>query len=145
MTKTQEPQTIKAILQQYADSHSCYTDWFDENEGTNKVESGVTDEILKTLKNILTTPEQEERWMMWAVRIANNRIGHILTNKHRRAYGRAAEILGALAEYHLIKNNRAKAATLIQENRDKKYNRFPAFKQELKNVMGSSKLLRELY
>lgn len=135
-------QVIKTVLQRYADQDS--RDDRPDLMEKHKNGFGVTREIKKSLQEISATPRQQEKWLSWTTGIAERRIDHILTNKHRRAYGRAAEVLGALAEYYVIQNDPSKAAALLREHRDKKYNRFPAFKQELRDVLGSSKVLKNL-
>ena len=135
-------QVIKTVLQQYADQDSR-NDWPDPDE-KYKNSFGVTHEIRKSLQKISATQEQQQKWLSWATGIAERRIDHILTNKHRRAYGRAAEVLGALAEYYIVQKDPSRAVALLWEHRERKYNRFPAFKQELKNVLNSSKLLKNL-
>jgi hypothetical protein len=133
---------INTVLQRHADKDS-QDDWLDPNK-KHKNTFGVTREIKKSLQDISVTSKQQETWLSWVTSIAERRIDHILTNKHRKAYGRAAEVLGALTEYHVVQKDTDKAATLLREYRDKKYNRFPAFKEELRRVLDSSKLLRSL-
>lgn len=69
------------------------------------------------------------------------RIDHIVSNKHRNAYARVAQVLCSLAETYKVMDQDNKARRLI-DHYNKKYNRFSAFKREVNTAMRSSVLLK---
>lgn len=99
-------------------------------------------EVRKGLALISLEAEQLARYFSWAQSISEKRVNHIVSNKHRNAYDRAAHILCALAEAHWIHSGRQEAESLLREYYQNRYNRYPAFRKELKEILGKSSLLR---
>jgi len=64
------------------------------------------------------------------------------SNKHRGAYDRAARVLGSLAETHIAMGNEKKAMQLLRHYYQEKYNRFSAFRREVKSVVAGSAALQ---
>ena len=75
-------------------------------------------------------------------KIGKSRIEHIVSNKHRRAYERAAQVLGSLAEAYAAMGQKSKAVKILHKYYNEKYNRFSAFRKEVKTVVANSELLR---
>jgi hypothetical protein len=74
--------------------------------------------------------------------IGRRRVEQIVGAKHRGAYDRAAEVLGALAECCILKGDQEAGRDLIDEYRNRKFNRYPAFRGELDGILASSSILR---
>ena len=102
---------------------------------------GITVEILTGLKNAAVSLEDLSKYMSWTQRIAGRRIDQIVSNKHRTAYRRAAEVLGALAESYLLMGESGKSRAVVRKYRDEKYNRHSAFRREVNAVIAKSGIL----
>ena len=55
---------------------------------------------------------------------------------------RAAQVLGCLAEAYTAMNRKGKAEEILHKYYNEKYNRFSAFRREVKGVVTASDLLR---
>lgn len=99
-------------------------------------------EILKGLDRAEVRSADIRDFQEWADKIGRRRIDHIVSNKYRNAYSRAASTLGALAECLLLSERQDEAQRLVKEFYSDKYNRFPAFRREVKSVFQQSKILR---
>jgi hypothetical protein len=91
----------------------------------------------------LKTAKRDE-YIAWAEKIGKRRINHIVSNKHRNAYARAAQVLGSLAETYRVMARDDKAKRLLHHFYNEKYNRFSAFRREVKTVVSASDLLKNL-
>ena len=133
-------QTIIRLLKRYADVGYNDFSTLKVSGEQNKGDTSVSNEILKGLHNFAITDEEKTKLLFWAENIGKRRIDHIVTNKHRKAYERAAEVLVALAECFVINNHKSKGNHIIDEYRNQKYNRFPAFRREVDQILASSKV-----
>jgi len=97
-----------------------------------------SEEILRGLQKASVSEEQKHRYLSWALETGRKRIEQIVSNKHRGAYDRAAETLGALAECYLLNGEEEKSRSLIDEYRNQRYNRYPAFRRELDSLIAVS-------
>jgi hypothetical protein len=88
------------------------------------------------------TKSQTTRYLLWVEKIGKGRIDHIVSNKHRRAYERAAQVLGSLAEIYAATGQKSKADKILHTYYNEKYSRFSAFRREVKAVVMASGLLR---
>ena len=131
--------TIKILLAGYAGHRSIYSERIsiDDNLSTSFYEG-----ILEGLKQRKFTKSQAAEHLAWAEKIGKSRIDHIVSNKHRRAYERAAQVLGSLAETYAAMGQKSKAVKILHKYYNEKYNRFPAFRREVKAVVTGSDLLR---
>jgi len=111
----------------------------DDGKGTSFYE-----EIIKGLKQKKFTKTQTSQYFSWAEKIGRNRIDHIVSNKHRNAYERAAQVLGSLAEAYASMGKKTEAVQILHEYYNEKYKRFSAFRREVKAVVMESDLLRNL-
>lgn len=82
------------------------------------------------------------RCHQWAEEMGAARINHIVGNKHRNVYDRAALVLGAMAEARAATGDRAGAEELLRDYYQRRYNRHAAFRKEVKAVVGQSPMLR---
>jgi hypothetical protein len=131
--------TIKNLLKVYASKTSIFSERFltDDEEGTS-----FYDEIIEGLKQEKGTGALAAESLSWAERLGKKRIEHIVSSKHRRAYERAAQVLGSLAEAYWAMGQKNKAEKILQKYYTEKYNRFSAFRREVKAVVTASDLLR---
>ncbi|MFQ5593561.1 MAG: hypothetical protein ACE5HA_05380 [Anaerolineae bacterium] len=97
------------------------------------------DSILKRLErayaeelaNVSLSREKQEEVLTWCLDVAQQRVNAIVSNQHRKAYGKAAVVITACAEVLRLRGNEGEAGSLLNEVR----NRFPrhrAFHAELK-------------
>ena len=131
--------TIKTLLKDYANKRAIYSEMFSVNDGKGTF---FYNEIIKGLKQKKEMKSQAAEYLSWAEKIGKRRIEHIVSNKHRRAYERAAQVLGSLAEAYLAMGQKSKAAKILHSYYSEKYNRFSAFRKEVKAVVKDSDLLR---
>lgn len=131
--------TIKALLRGYANQRSVYSERFlvDDETGTS-----FYDEIISGLKQKKYSKAKRTEYFKWAEKIGKSRIEHIVSNKYRRAYERAAQVLGSLAEAYAATEQKNKAAKILHEYYNEKFNRFSAFRREVKAVVKDSDLLK---
>lgn len=131
---------IKTILKGYANSVSVYSGRFSIDEATT---TSFYDQIVKGLKQKKNIESLAAQFFSWAEKIGQKRIDHIVSNKYRGAYERAALVLCSLAETYVVMGERSKAERLLHRYYYKKYNRFSAFRSEVRAVIGGSDLLRD--
>jgi len=132
--------TIKTLLKGYANQRSVYSERFsvDDEMGTSFYE-----EIISGLKQKKFTKAKRTEYLAWAEKIGKSRIEHIVSNKHRRAYERAAQVLVSLAEAYAAMGQKNKAVKkILHKYYSEKYSRFSAFRREVKAVVKDSDLLR---
>ncbi|MCW5212037.1 hypothetical protein VU04_03915 [Desulfobulbus sp. TB] len=107
-----------------------------------KGEEVITEEILQHL--VEPDAAAQEEWFQFAERITQGRIDHIVSNKYRKAYARAAEVLGGYMETLILNDRKDQAVKFLHLNRNQKYSRFSAFRAEIQRVTASSPLLAGL-
>lgn len=136
---TEKAVTIKTLLKGYANQSSVYSERYsvDDEMGTSFYE-----EIISGLKQKKFTKAKRNEYLAWAEKIGKRRIEHIVSNKHRRAYERAAQVLGSLAEAYATMGQKSKTLKILHKYYNEKYNRFSAFRREVKAVVKDSELLR---
>ncbi len=105
-------------------------------------EEAITEEILQHLAE--PDAAAQEEWFRFVERATQARIDHIVSNKYRKAYARAAEVLGGYMEALILNDRQDQAVEFLHLNRNQKYNRFSAFRAEIQRVIGSSPLLAGL-
>lgn len=132
--------TQSNLLKNYIESEFSYSKYVETYDEQNF----ICQELYEGLKNVKLGDSKEKELFLTLETLGKSRIDEIVSNKHRRAYKRAAEVLGALAEYYLIKNDKQKATSLITEFRNQKYKRYPAFRSEIDSVAKDSALLKAL-
>ncbi len=104
-------------------------------------ETTDVNEILQGLQNIDTSSLDLEHYRKWVWDIGQKRVNHIVSNTHRSAYERAAMTLCSLAEFIAIQGDKDKAQALLREYCRVRYNRHPAFRREMREVVGKSRIL----
>ncbi|GMQ79861.1 MAG: hypothetical protein BMS9Abin03_306 [Thermodesulfobacteriota bacterium] len=136
---SEKTNTIKTLLKGYANQRSVYSERFsvDDEMGTSFYE-----EIIKGLRQKKFTKAKRTEYLAWTEKIGKSRIEHIVSNKHRLAYERAAQVLGSLAEAYAAMGQKNKALKILHKYYSEKYSRFSAFRREVKAVVMDSNLLR---
>lgn len=84
---------------------------------------------------------KKPKYLTWAEKIGKSRIEHIVSNKYRRADERASQMLGSLSETYAAMGQKNKAVKILHKYYSEKYNRFSAFRREVKAVVMDSELL----
>ncbi len=138
--------TIQAILKRYVTSSREYS-FFTIAEGLRKKgkEDRILQEIVQGLSDVSLTDEQKKKWLNFTETLGGKRIDAIVSNKHRKAYARAAQVLGSLMEGLLLNDDAPRAKGLLNTYRNEKYNRFSAFRREVDSVLRGSAILRPFY
>ena len=129
---------VGAMLRKYAET--C--DDFDIY-GEKPTAGDVYTEILTGLESAKISAKERKEYGEWVVKIGRARVEAIVSNQHRDAYERAASVLGALAEYHVLTQGNDKARSLLQEFLLVKFRRHRAFRQEMKDIASRSPLLKD--
>lgn len=129
----------KNLLKGYANQISVFSERISIDDGKGL---SFYDEIIKGLGQEKGSKSQADEFFPWAERIGKKRIDHIVSNKHRRAYERAAQVLVSLAEAYIATDQESMAAKIVRHYYSEKYNRFSAFRSEVKTVFMKSELLR---
>ena len=85
-------------------------------------------------------PERHARFLSVAWVIAERRVKEILDKKHRRAYERAAMVVGAVAEARIMAGDPGGGHALL-ENICQQFSRYSAFTREMGKIARRSPLL----
>lgn len=131
---------VRELLHDYAGCRSYYPDSFDGSERDPDV-SGL-EEIMRGLGLVDPATVDADRYRQWAGNIGEKRINHIVSNKQRSAYDRAAQVLAALAEDMTAAGKKSEAKALLQDYCKVRYNRHVAFRKEVREAVGKSVILR---
>ena len=132
------PENAKSIdicLHRYTDENA----WDYSLPGKYSQAKRLYRQIHSGIKRCDSTGEKSEM-ATWIVKIGRERAHHIVSNTHRKAYDRAAEVLGALAEYYASMNRMETGANLLREFYFR-YSRHSAFRTALRSVVKQSPLL----
>jgi hypothetical protein len=137
-----EAPTIMAVIGRYAGETSVYGGYDDlsDHDDEELPPDCFTSAICAALKKVRIDEKTRRKYESWARKKADSRITYIVSNKYRRAYGRAAEMLIALAEYYACTGRGAKGREVIAHYRDKTFNRHTAFRGEVDSHLKESTL-----
>lgn len=133
--------TIQALLSRYAGSVSGHSFYSPESSRSESA-TVILLEIRQGLQSISMEEAERQKWTVLAYKMGGGRIDGIVSKKHRKSYGRAAEVLGALMECELLNEREHEAQRLLETYRNQKYRHYSAFRAELKTVMSASALLK---
>jgi len=129
--KSDSAKTIHNLLEYYADRGSGFSSFhIDEDIETTSMYKEI---CIGLSQYKLKTADKTVFWD-WAYEIGCGRIDHIVSNKHRNAYDRAAKVLGALSECLILTNQKKKAQGLVDTYYKEKFKRYSAFRREVKAV-----------
>lgn len=130
---------IEELLQEYAGQRMIPFHNVDVNK---EAQDSLYREITHGLGLATPSPDDLTRYLDWARKFGEERINSIVSSKHRSSYDRAAQILGALAEVQMATGNKAAAEHLLRDYYQVRYNRYAAFRKEVKKVVDRSPALR---
>lgn len=130
---------VRKLLGNYA---KINPDYGYHEEPETDISVSFYDEIVAGLERSVSREEAVDTYLDWIFLTGRDRVDTIVSNKHRAAYERAAWALVSLAEIHTASGRLDEAGSLLKEYCRVKYNRFSAFKKEVKSVLASSTLLR---
>ncbi len=85
-------------------------------------------------ESIQLSEEQDEFYLEWCIDVIGRRVDAIVSNKHRKSYDKAAELLVAMAETLANRGEIDQGRELIERYRSK-YSRHTAFKSELARAL----------
>lgn len=125
-TEQKLPKNIDLFCQRYLTGG---WEWPD----TSLISTDDKDILINELRKSLQLPQSKHysQLLDWAKDTVSSRADYIVSNTHRRAYGRAAEGLKAWSEAARINGN-PEEATLLITTFHKKYNRHRAFRSCLR-------------
>ncbi|MGM0599837.1 MAG: hypothetical protein ACQETH_08495 [Candidatus Rifleibacteriota bacterium] len=130
---------LEKLIENYAARSSVYSFLLSEDQEVG--ETTFYNEILKGLKSSKNTESSAKKYFKWAVALGKKRVEQIVSNQHRKAYGRAALTLGAMAESFLSQGNKEQANTIIRKYYSEMFKRHNSFKKEVREVIFRSSLL----
>lgn len=131
---------IKSLIAEYSDKPAFYSGGL---LAEKKTVSSIQNEITKGLKPKRLSKADRDELLSWAEAIGRNRIDRIVSNQHRKAYQRAAEVLCALVEAFMSLGRKDHAAHLMQGFYADKFKRHSAFRKRVQDVYLSSGLLKK--
>ncbi len=134
--RSDRPTTITKLLRNYTEGLYGYS-----LSHTGSKQITMYDEIMIGLKQCKSDAGDNKEMWEWAQKIGCDRIDHIVSNKHRNAYERAAAVLGALAECFILLDEKDKAQSFVKDFYSNRYKRFSAFRREIKGIFASSEML----
>ncbi len=130
----QKAKIIQQNMSRYIDENDSFSLALDSDDRDETIPK-ISKYIVEALKKFDLKEKEREIYWSWAKDIGWKRVEDIVSNKHRRAYKRASEVLGALAETFVLMGMSEKATAMIDEFRNVKFNRHVAFKRELDDVI----------
>jgi hypothetical protein len=114
-----------------------------DNWEKHKVSEGLAHRFQTYFENILKEfpiPGKElDEYFSTAQKVALKRVDDIVSEKHRKSYWKAAQLLFAIAEVYWSLGNIEKGQNLISHFKEK-YRHHSAFKAELQSAAKKSKL-----
>jgi len=129
--KSESAISIHKLLDYYAGTGNAFSSFQIEED---KETTSIYKEIRIGLSQyVLNSTDQTVFWE-WAYDVGCGEVDRIVSNKDRRAYNRAAQILGALSECLILTDQQDKAQHLLNIYYKEKYRRFSAFRKEVKAV-----------
>jgi hypothetical protein len=135
---------IQNILKRYTQTGYSYEQEDEKSSHKMVTKTFLYQELIDGLKTVSMTETQKQRWLAIALTLGKNRIEAIVSNRHRHAYNRAAEALGALMECYLLNNQKSESLQLLALYKDEKYGSYQAFRSEVTRMMEESELLNPL-
>ncbi|MFQ6070977.1 MAG: hypothetical protein ACE5LC_10715, partial [Candidatus Aminicenantales bacterium] len=114
-------------------------EYIEGDESGMKTGSRFRSYIENTLEKFTLDEEEKMKYFSLAEEAAKMRINAIVSNKHRKSYWKAAELILAIAETYWS-NNESKKGQMLIDHFQKKYNRHSAFQRELKAAIKESHL-----
>lgn len=120
---------------------SSHHEYIEGNESGMNTGSRFRYYIKNTLEKFPFIEQEKMKYFSIAEKAAKRRIDAIVSNKHRKSYWKAAELILAIAETYWSNSESEKGQILIDHFK-KKYNHHSAFQRELKAAIKESHLFR---
>jgi len=114
-------------------------EYFEGDDSGMNTGSRFRSYIENTLEKFPFDEQEKMKYFSMAKKAAKMRINAIVSNKHRKSYWKAAELILAIAETYWSNSESEKGQMLI-DYFQKKYNRHSAFQRELKAAIKESHL-----
>jgi hypothetical protein len=133
---------IQDLLRHYSEKAIAFS--YRIAVGEDKNANPFCREIVRGLQGSDTTAAELSEMIAWAMKIGEKRIDGIVSNKRRGAYDRAAQVLGCLGEALAVMGKKDESKNLLRTYYNVKYNRFSAFRSEVRQVVKNSPVLRGL-
>ncbi|PTL77024.1 hypothetical protein [Vitiosangium sp. GDMCC 1.1324] len=131
------PRNVDRLWHQALESGAHAGDWYSGDERHDAV---LRDRLSRAYADVLPAfslePSEHERMLEWSLEIARKRVSSIVSNKHRRSYGKAATLLVASAEVLWLQGEQARGNLLLAGFRES-FRRHRAFQAELDEAVGS--------
>ena len=105
-------------------------------------EGDASEEIFTGLRQAGFVEESVAQYWNWCQKMVEKRVKYILSNQHRNAYKRAAQVLCALAESMIVTDRQSAAKDMLHNYCCVKFTRFRAFRQEMRKMAARSPLIR---
>lgn len=132
---------ISTLIEDYADRY--FVEVFDHDfSDRDDLEGECLRQIMQGLAMTKLSDAELKRYFQWAVKLGEKRINHIVSNKYRKAYDRAAKVLVAMAEAYAAIDDNQKAVSMLKKYYHQLFNRFSAFRSEVREVLDMSEILK---
>ncbi len=131
-----------SILEDYAGEISMQLPHYpfpDDMQVTKECASEIKKGLAIAMPRI--SDRELEQYFNWAIEIGEKRINHIVSNKYRKAYNRAARVLVSMAETYAARGDNNMAATILKKYYHDLFNRFAAFRAEVRGILIESNML----
>ncbi len=132
--------TINALFREYAND----TIWSFNYLGGSQKAPDFYDQIKNGIKRNKEAKKQAMGYFPSAEKIGRKRIEYIVSNKYRGSYSEAAKVLCSLAEAYVGIGQKEMAEKILREYYRIKYNRYSAFRREVRAAVRESDLLRHI-
>lgn len=139
--RAQDCTLLNSMLDEYTVG-SIYFDSYQQDYEEPK--TTFAGEIKKGLAKVDITQEKFAKHIPSTLEKGKKRVEYIVSNKYRNAYGRAAYVLGAMAEIDVAQGNDQKAKELVHSFYFEKFNRFIAFRREVQDAFAESLMLEKV-
>ena len=105
--------------------------WYDYDEKQNSLLRRLKRAYEEQMTGVPWEGEKRAKMLAWCLEVARERVNAIVSNKHRKAYDRAAMLITACAEVLRLQGANREATALLDEVRTR-FPRHRAFQAELK-------------
>ena len=118
---------------------SSHYEYFEGDDSGMNSGSRFRSYIENTLEKFPFDEQEKMKYFSKAEKAAKMRINAIVSNKYRKSYWKAAELILAIAEAYWS-NSESKKGQMLIDHFQKKYSRHSAFQRELKAAIKESQL-----
>jgi hypothetical protein len=138
----EECSVTRTLMEDYAGRY--FFEIFDYDfSGQYDLEGECLRQVMQGLAMSQLSDAELNKYFQWALKLGESRIKHIVSNKYRKAYGRAAKVLVAMAEAYAANDDNKKAVSMLKKYYYELFNRFSAFRSEVRVVLETSEILKK--